>query len=65
MPGAYLPNILGALTALLGLPGLAAWLGKLLSVLPSLFASAAIFRVGYLLASILREALIGANTHGG
>ena len=46
---------------ILGMPGLATWLGKLLSILPSLFGAGAIFLVGYLLASILREAIIGAH----
>lgn len=46
---------------ILGMPGLATWLGKLLSVLPSLFGAGAIFLVGYLLASIVRDAVIGAS----
>jgi len=49
---------------LLRMPGLATWLGKLLAVLPSLFAAGAIFLVGYLLASILRDAVIGKSATG-
>ncbi len=49
---------------ILGMPGLATWLGKLLSVLPSLFGAGAIFLIGYLLANIVREAVITANATG-
>lgn len=47
---------------ILGMPGLATWLGKLFSVLPALFGATAIFLVGYLFASLLRETVIGAST---
>jgi len=49
---------------ILGMPGLATWLGKLLSVLPALFGAGAIFLIGYLLANIVREAIIAANATG-
>ncbi|MEJ2455129.1 MAG: mechanosensitive ion channel [Candidatus Thiodiazotropha sp.] len=47
---------------ILGMPGLATWLGKLFSVLPALFGAGAIFLVGYLFASLLREAVISASS---
>ncbi|MCB1734066.1 MAG: mechanosensitive ion channel [Gammaproteobacteria bacterium] len=48
----------------LGLPGLASGLGKLLSVLPALFGAITIFLVGFLFANVVREAIVRVSSSG-